>query len=337
MSWRMHSETAPQSRVWMAFPSSGYALGESAAEAERARRTWASVANAIVDFEPVVLVVNPGDEVVAAKYVSAQVEIVSAPLNDAWMRDIGPTFVSDGDTIGAVDWTFNGWGQQSWAQWDKDQHIGSFVAQAAGAQLISSALVNEGGGIHVDGAGTLFATESVQLDPLRNPGWTKAEVEAEFARTLGATNVVWLPRGLYRDAKEFGTKGHVDIVAAPSDTHTLLVHDQPNAEHPDHEIMATITGALATAQTAEGGAWELTKVPAPVTLRDNEDFVDYSYINHLVINNAVIACTFDDPMDAVAQEILGDAYGRDVIGVDARELFARGGGIHCITQHQPLV
>jgi agmatine deiminase len=52
----------------------------------------------------------------------------------------------------------------------------------------------------------------------------------------------------------------------------------------------------------------------------------------------VVACAFGDSGDADARAILSDAYpGRTVVSVDARPLFARGGGIHCITQHQPLV
>jgi agmatine deiminase len=64
--------------------------------------------------------------------------------------------------------------------------------------------------------------------------------------------------------------------------------------------------------------------------------VDYSYLNHYVANGAVIACRFDDPNDDEAAAVLAEAYpGRQVVTVDARPLFARGGGIHCITQNQP--
>ena len=52
----------------------------------------------------------------------------------------------------------------------------------------------------------------------------------------------------------------------------------------------------------------------------------------------MVACAFDDPADAPAREVLAAAYpGREVVAVDARPLFARGGGIHCITQQQPAL
>ncbi|MEK0154131.1 agmatine deiminase family protein [Arthrobacter oryzae] len=335
--WRMPAETAPQERIWMAFPTGGYTLGDTAEEAHVARSVWAAVANAAVEFEPVTVVVTPDDVGTAARYLSPAVEVLTADLNDAWMRDIGPTFVLDDDgRLGAVDWVFNGWGGQDWARWDKDALIGAEVAGRSGARHIASSLVNEGGGIHVDGEGTVLVTETVQLDPGRNPGLSKADVEAELARTIGATRVVWLPRGLARDSERFGTRGHVDIVAAVPSPGTLLVHSQQDPEHPDFEVSREIISFLSTTRDAAGREWNIIEVPAPATLRDHEGFVDYSYINHLVVNGGVIACTFADPNDEKALRILADAYpGRRIVGIDARELFARGGGIHCITQQQP--
>jgi agmatine deiminase len=335
--WRMPAETAPQERIWMAFPTGGYTLGDTDEEAHAARSVWAAVANAAVEFEPVTVVVTPDDVDIAARYLDPAVEVLTADLNDAWMRDIGPTFVlDDAGRLGAVDWVFNGWGGQEWARWDKDSLIGAEVAGRSGARHLASALVNEGGGIHVDGAGTVLVTETVQLDPGRNPGLSRADVEVELARTIGATHVVWLPRGLTRDSERFGTRGHVDIVAAIPSPGTLLVHSQQDPAHPDFEVCREIISFLSTTRDAAGREWNIIEVPAPVTLTDHEGFVDYSYINHLVVNGGVIACTFSDPNDEKALRILADTYpGRRIVGIDARELFARGGGIHCITQQQP--
>lgn len=342
MSWTMPAEWAPHERTWMAWPTSGYTVGDTEEEAEEARRTWSAVANAIVAFEPVTMVVDPRDVDIASRYLDNAVETLVAPLNDAWMRDIGPTFVieegPDGRRLGAVDWVFNGWGAQDWASWDLDRHIGRIVAEAAGAELVASELVNEGGGIHVDGAGTVLATTTVQLDPGRNPTLVAADVEQEFSRTLGTTNTVWLPRGLTRDAQRFGTRGHVDIVAAFTENGALLVHEQPDQSHPDADVGREVMAALERQAHADGRPFDIVRVPAPTVLRDEEGWVDYSYINHLVVNGGVIACSFGDERDDAAAALLGAAYpGRTVVQVDARPLFARGGGIHCITQQQPAL
>ena len=176
--------------------------------------------------------------------------------------------------------------------------MASFVAARAGATRVLSDLVNEGGGIHVDGLGTVLLTETVQLDPGRNPGLGRADVEAELARTIGATTCIWLPRGLTRDYDEFGTRGHVDIVATFASPGVVLLHWQGDPAHPDHEVSVELEGLLSAARDARGEPLEVVRVPAPKTLDDDEGPVDWSYINHLVVNDGVVACTYDDPQDA---------------------------------------
>ena len=342
MSWRMPAETAPHDRTWMAFPREGLTLGERETDREAGYAAWSAVANAIVPFEPLVMVVDPSETARARRMLDGAIELVEAPLDEFWMRDHGPTFVFDDErpgVLGAVDWVFNGWGAPEWSEWRKSAEHARLIADLVGAETVSSLLVNEGGGIHVDGEGTVLVTETVQLDPRRNPYADRARVEAELARTIGATRVVWLSRGLTRDYDDFGTNGHVDIVATMPSAGRLLLHDQRDPEHPDHEVTRELRAQLAEQSDAAGRRFEILDLPAPETLRDDEGFVDWSYVNHLVVNGGVIACGFgEERADAAAREILEAAYpGRRAVTVDARPLFARGGGIHCITQQQPAV
>ncbi len=342
MTWRMPAETHPHDRTWMAFPREGLTLGDSAAEREEGYAAWTAVANAVAEFEPVVMVVDPTELERARRMLGAGIELLEAPLDEFWMRDFGPTFVLDDErpgVLGAVDWVFNGWGAPEWAEWRRSAEIARFVAPRAGAELVSSVLVNEGGGIHVDGEGTVLLTETVQLDPRRNPYADRARVEAELARTIGATHAIWLPRGLTRDYDAFGTNGHVDIVATIPSPGRLLLHSQRDAGHPDFAVTRELRALLEQSTDAAGRRWEIIELPAPETLRDHEGFVDWSYVNHLVVNDGVIACGFgEERADAAARELLAHAYpGRRVVTVDSRPIFARGGGIHCITQQQPAV
>lgn len=340
MTWRMPAETAPHERTWMAFPREGITLGESTSDREEGYAAWTAVAHAVAEFEPVSMLVDPTERERAATMLGAGIEQVEAPVDEFWMRDHGPTFVVDDErpgVLGAVDWVFNGWGAPEWSEWRKSAEHARIIADLVGAETVSSLLVNEGGGIHVDGEGTVLVTETVQLDPRRNPYADRARVEAELARTIGATRVVWLSRGLTRDYDDFGTNGHVDIVATMPSAGRLLLHDQQDPEHPDFEVTRELRAHLAEQTDAAGRRFEILDLPAPETLRDGEGFVDWSYVNHLVVNGGVIACGFgEERADAAARELLEAAYpGRRAVTVDARPLFARGGGIHCITQQQP--
>ena len=129
------------------------------------------------------------------------------------------------------------------------------------------------------------------------------------------------------------------MVAAIPSPGTLLVHSQTNPAHPDFQVTRDLREFLASTTDAAGRSWNIIELTAPDTLEDEEGFVDYNYVNHLVVNGGVIACGYNEPAaDARAAEVLGAAYpGRQVVTVDAREILVRGGGIHCITQQQPAV
>ncbi len=329
---RMPAEWEKHSRTWVAFPHTGYTLGETKEEVEAAHKTWSNVANQASDFEPVSVVVHPQDLKTAKQYLSNAIELVEIEIDDAWIRDSGPTFALEGKELVAIDWVFNGWGAQQWAKYEQDSLLASRIAKTIGVRTISSELTNEGGGIHVNGSDTVLLTETVQLGKERNPNWSREQVEKEIHEKLGTSKAVWLKRGLTRDYEEFGTKGHVDIVACFTPDGRVMFHDQTNPSHPDYEVSQEVR------KTLEDSRLELVSIPAPETLKDAEGFVDYSYINHYVLNDAVLLCSFDDKKDKEVQAMLRDIYpGREIRLVDARELFARGGGIHCITQQQPHV
>ncbi|MDF9815855.1 agmatine deiminase family protein [Streptomyces sp. SPB162] len=335
--FRMPPEWAPHARTWMALPSPNRTFAD-AEDLDASRRAWAEVARTISRYEPVTVLTTPGDGDAARSLLGSRVEVVERPLNDAWMRDMGPTFLVRDGELASANWVFNGWGAQEWARWDLDSQVGAEVAGLAGARGYASPLVNEGGGIHVDGEGTVLLTETVQLDPGRNPGWTKERVEEELHAHLGTTKAIWLPRGLTADYGTFGTRGHIDILAAFVRPGTVVVHSQQDPSHPDHAVSQETIKLLASATDARGRALEVVELPAPSVTGEDGELVDYSYVNHYLCNGAVVLCSFDDPADRVNAEIFGRLFPeRDVVLVEARTIFAHGGGIHCITQQQPRV
>ncbi|MFM8926811.1 MAG: agmatine/peptidylarginine deiminase [Rhodoluna sp.] len=330
MSWKMPAEWVKHERTWLSFPASEYGT-----PIEDSYKAWSDVANAASEYEPVTVLIDPNQEEISKKYLSNAITRIVTELDDSWIRDNGCTFVVNTETgkLGAVDWRFNGWGSLAFDDYQKDDQVARLMANHSQAELIRSELVNEGGGIHVNGSGLLLVTETVQLGSERNPDWTRSEVEQELREKLGVEEIVWIRRGLTRDYEAYGTKGHIDMVACFASEDTILMHDQQDENHPDFSVSHEVANKLAEIKEIN-----LIKVPAPKTLRDSHGFVDYSYINHYVLNGAVLLCAFDDPQDLEAKAILAEAYpGREIRLIDARQIFARGGGIHCITQQQPAV
>jgi agmatine deiminase len=336
----MPPEWVRHERTWMEFPRDCTTFGDDPdGELGYYRSVWTAVTNAIARFEPVSLICNLGDGAAARKLVDPSVTIHETAINECWFRDSGPTFVTHpGGRLGAVHWRFNGWGRQPFCVWDDEQHAGAYAAGLAGAELFSSSMVNEGGGIHVDGEGTVMITRTVQLDPDRNPDWDTERVEAELGEFLGVHKVLWLPRGLTRDYGLYGTRGHVDIVAAWVRPGVMVAHSQPDPAHPDYEMCRENLALLRASTDARGRALEVVEINAPTVTHVDGDIVDWSYINHYVCNGAVILCSFDDERDDEAAATLSRLYpGREVVLVEARPIFECGGGIHCITQQQPAV
>nr|WP_202797604.1 agmatine deiminase family protein [Nesterenkonia sp. F] len=334
----MPPEWAPHARTWMAFPPANETFGpQGSASLDRARTAWTQVAWTIAAAEAVTVVADPADAEAARQALGEVVEIVTLPLDDAWMRDIGLTFVHTSDgAVAGVDWIFNGWGDQPWAPHSRDAQVGAAMAEAAGLERIGSQLVNEGGAFHLDGRGTVLLTRTVQCDPDRNPGLTAEEIEQELHTRLGTRHAVWFPRGLTRDYDEFGTRGHVDMFACFTPSGAVLLHRQDDPAHPDHEVTRQMREVLEASVDADGRPLRIIDVPAPRTLRDEDEFVDWTYINHYVADGMVVLCAYDDPQDEQAAAILAEAYpDRRVELVDARDILRFGGGIHCITQQQP--
>jgi agmatine deiminase len=334
----MPAEWEPHIATWMQFPTGNLTFGPAGSDSLLVHQAaWATVANTVSRFEPVLMVVHPDDIESARHLLGEGVEILPRVIDDAWARDSGPTFLVDGrGGLGAVHWRFNAWGNGAYLEHGNDARIGEVMARSSGARVHASQMVNEGGGIHTDGRGTVLVTETVQLDPDRNPGWTRGRVEDELRGTIGAEKVIWFARGLTRDYGDFGTSGHVDILASFTPGGAVLVHDQQDVSHPDHAVSRELFAVLEGATDAQGEPVRTVSLPAPVTGHDDGGPVDWSYVNHYVCNGAVIMCAFDDPNDAIASEVLSAAYpGREVVPVDARAIFACGGGIHCITQQVP--
>ncbi|MEM9736906.1 MAG: agmatine deiminase family protein, partial [Pseudomonadota bacterium] len=216
---RMPAEWEPHERCWMAWPD-GAIWEDDLAPVER---EYAEIARAISRFEPVVMVANPRSASRARNLLGREIEVIELPIDDAWFRDSGPTFVhlTDG-TLAGICWRFNGWGGAN-PEFAKDAAVARLLLAQLGLPAVTSALAMEGGALAVDGQGTLMTTESVVFNENRNPGITRGAAEAEFARTLGAARTIWLPG----DAEEYGTNGHIDGIACYAARGALLFEQAP--------------------------------------------------------------------------------------------------------------
>ncbi|MGW4769950.1 agmatine deiminase family protein [Nocardia sp. NPDC004278] len=330
--WMMPEEGQPHRRTWMAFGASERIWGGRLLP--EVQRNLATIATAIARFEPVSMLVRPGEMGLAQSLMGgANVELIAAEIDDLWMRDTGPVFVNSGNTKAGVDFNFNGWGNK---QEDRhDAEVAGFVTGRAGVETRHTDLVLEGGGIEVDGEGTAIITESCVLNNNRNPGWRKRDVEEELAYLLGIEKVIWLP-GI---AGEDITDGHTDFYARFASPGVVVAGLDNEPDSFDYDVTRRHLDILHSATDVHGRPLRVEVLEGPSTVREtfaDDDFAA-GYINFYVCNGAVIAPEFGDPdTDPATKTTLERLFpGREVVQINIDGVAAGGGGIHCTTQQEP--
>ena len=330
-TYSLPAEWAHHARTWLAWPARP-ATWHGGIEAARA--VHVELAKAIAAFEPVTMVCSPVEMAEASLTCGPGIDLVPIPLSDGWMRDIGPTFVTDGaGGIAGIDWIFNGWGGLH-NEFALDAEVAAAVAKVRKCPAFEAPIVLEGGAFSGDGAGTLLVTEECLLDPGRNPGRTKAEIEAVLAEYLGVKTVVWLARGYEGDE----TGGHVDEVAAFVKPGTVMVQVTSDPEDPNYLTQHENLARLRSARDANGNALEIVEIPQPARREKDGRRLTLSYINFVFTNGGLIMPSFGDACDDPAFRIFTGLFPeRKIIQLLADDLVIGGGGLHCITQQEPAV
>jgi agmatine deiminase len=337
MTFQMPAEWTEHERTLMAWPTRPELWG---AVFDEAKREYAAVARAIAEFEPVTMVARPGQGAEARELCGVAgkdghgIEVVELPIDDSWFRDSGPIFVlgPDGERAG-VDFRFNSWGEKH-HPWDTDDKVSALVIERLGSPRIESPMILEGGSITVDGEGTLITTEQCLLHPNRNPGLTKAEIEAELKAKLGVSKVIWLPYGGLEDRE---TDGHVDGVCAFVAPGRVLISVPGDADHPDYLRMRENRAVLESATDARGRALELIELPQTAFAEVDGEKTEVGYLNFYIANGGVVVPVADVDSDSAALAVISAALpGRKVVGVRSRVIGYGGGGVHCITQQVPV-
>ena len=326
------AEEAPHARAWMCWPSTAAIYGGPGAYYDDVQATIGRLAAAIADFEPVAMAVPDEHRAAAAAACGPKVELVAIPTDDMWARDNGAVFLIDGKGgRAALDFHFNGWGGKQ--RHGKDSAIAAAMAAHAGCPLFESALTGEGGGIEVDGEGTLLLNDSCWENDNRNPGMSRAEIEAAFKAELGVENVIWLPGKKGGDI----TDGHIDGCLRVVRPGVLLASGVEGDTSEWGVMMDERLAILRAATDARGRTFTIVEVPWAEEVRSTRQDFFSGYANYYVGNGAVYTPQFGDPArDRHAAETLAALYPeRKVVVLEMDRIYENGGGIHCVTQQEP--
>ena len=319
-----------------------------------ARKAFAQVIGHIAKSEKVIVCARYDDYDAARFLLPPQVRVVEMESDDAWARDVAPTFVTNGQTIRGIDWGFNAWGGLTdglYFPWDKDNKMARKLCDLLDIDTYDKRdFILEGGSIHTDGEGTLMTTEACLLSKGRNPDLTREDIEQRLKDNLGVQKILWLPCGIYHDE----TNEHIDNICAFTAPGEVVLAWTDDTSDPQYALSKRCLDYLTNTTDAHGRTIKVHKLPLPkpVTITAEEcDGLDdmngeptrlpgerlaASYVNFYIANAHVIVPQFNDDNDRTALAILQKLFPtREVVGVYARDILIGGGNIHCITQQIP--
>ncbi|MDP9268401.1 MAG: agmatine deiminase family protein [Acidobacteriota bacterium] len=348
---RMPAEWEPHAATWIAWPHK-----ESDWPGKLACIPWiyAEIVRWIAKGERCEILVRDvkqertaRDVLIRSNVPLSNVRFHRCPTDRVWTRDSGPIFVmreyakrenaKRGGELVATHWKFNAWAK--YPDWKKDQHLPEFVANRLGAPRLlveheARHVVLEGGSIDVNGRGTLLTTEECLLSrkQARNPRLSRRDLEWVFATYLGATNVIWLKRGIVGD----DTHGHVDDTARFVAPRTVVAAVEYNKKDANYSALQQNLRDLKRATDQDGKRLEVVELPMPRPIVMEGQRLPASYANFYIANAAVLAPIFGDPNDRIALDSLTHLFPtRAIVPVYSRDFIWGLGAMHCMTQQQP--
>ncbi len=338
----MPAEWEPHEATWLGWPHNPT---DWPGKMESIRWVYGEITRKLTAGEVVRLLVNNKAERQSARdYLQkagadlSRVEFIAHPTNRGWTRDSGPIFVKKGRQNAIVHFHFNAWAK--YKDWQKDRRVPETAAKLLRKPLFNAEyngkdFIIEGGGIEVNGRGTLLTTEECYLHPkvqVRNPGLGRAEIESTLKQYLGVENVQWLAAGPSGD----DTHGHIDDICRFVNHKTLVLIKETNRKDINYRPLAENWERVPDLRLEDGSRPEVVALPMPAALYFNGERLPASYANFYICNAAVLVPTFNDVNDRIALGILGELFtDRPVVGIHAVDLVLGFGSLHCLTQQQP--
>jgi len=336
----MPEETAEHEGTWLQWPHDyTYGVGYR----DNVEHTWVEMTRGLIKGENVHIIAYNEQEkthiinVLTNAGISLnRIDFYIYETDDFWVRDNGPIFVYDkNNNLIITDWGFNGWGKKM--PYSKCDLIPNKVSSDIGiTRLDLSSVVLEGGSVEIDGNGTFMATRSSITNSNRNPNLTEEQIESKLKENLGVSNFIWLDVVYNSDDI---TDYHIDGFAKFHDSTTVVCLNQKDLL--SWEVTQKDINTLFNAKNKNRKGYKYVYLPLSqnnvITEWGKDIGYEGSYVNYYIGNKVVLVPNYNDPNDKIANKIIQDLYpGREVIGIDVRNLYNGGGMIHCITQQQPV-
>ncbi len=363
LGFRMPAEWEPHQATWLSWPHEATTWPEKVPFAEQTMARW--VRELARTHERVdVNVLDAAHESRVRGILEdwdvlmAHVHLHPIPTADVWIRDYGPIFITRKDApddgygrLAVTAWDFDAWGGKGAGYYGDREHRDRSVAESIGTLLdvpvFKPGMVLEGGGIEVNGGGTLMAARDCLLTHRQREGGSPAGVQANVEHRLhdylGVDHFIWV-ENVHFEGDD--TDGHIDNLARFVGPRTIAVAMAEERSHPLYRKLRDTVRFLERQRTETGHPVEVVPLPMPTEFhyrwlqqgsKVRQQF-PASYLNFYIGNHAVLVPIYADRHDVAALDLLSRCFpDRHVIPIDCCDYILGQGAIHCSTQQVPRV
>lgn len=270
-------EWEPHQAVWIDFTAQEYGVGKD-------HEAKIDIINALHINVPVKVLVELdsmrqmcNQMMVESNIDTSRVEIIFHPIPNIFLRDAGPIFLSNGETLMIADFAWNCYGHApfckkiDYARGD----ISNDLAEQMGLEIRSTDIVAEGGGLEVSNT-VILAFKKFGIH--RNPGKSLQEIEAGYLEMYNKEKMIWIENAPLLDKNGFkidnyfgqGGNPHIDAYMRFVNDSTILVtvideSEKNNSpiQYMDYESLKANLNQIKRELNTDGKPFNIIEIPFP--------------------------------------------------------------------------
>ena len=324
------TEWTKQDAILLAFPHKDT---DWAYDLKGALTPFVRIASSIAYNQPVIIICDDIENTKRLFCDIKNITFVKLPTNDTWIRDFGPISIYVDGKRKFLDFTFNAWGDKFESKLDN----------AVTKELVKKGylygdyekidFILEGGSIESDGKGTLLTTSKCLLNPNRNLGMTKEQIEKFLKEKLCLKRILWLDFGKLEGDD---TDGHIDTLARFIDEETIAYVTCDNPKDTHYDELKKMQEQLKSFRTIDKKPYRLVPLPLPSPKYKDKKRLPATYANFLITNHSVLLPVYDDEKDKEVVRLFKKLFPKkEIIPINCLKLIEQGGSLHCVTMQIP--
>ena len=322
MKIRIPAEWEEQEALIVVFPPEH---SDWAHSLEEIRATYLEFITKVARFQPCMVICEDKKMLTNLLPTLQNIQLIEMQTNDTWVRDFGGINVYKNNKRRTYDFIFNAWGNKFAASLDNTITQQLFDESYLEGKLLSFDFVLEGGSIDSNGHGVMLSTANCLYEQNRNAHLSKKKIKLILKELFGLKELIILKHGALMGDD---TDSHIDTLARFVNKKTIAYvkcYDKKDEHYKELRKME---------KELKKTGFDLVPLPLPSAKYFNDHRIPATYINFVLINNAVLVPTYSDPCDAEALLTFKQLFPkRDIVGIESSILIREHGSLHCASMN----